>query len=69
MSWKDHLWANFAELLLCCLLLFFAFSHHLIVDRVPSDPDAIRWIEGLIGQILAALITLIIKQPSKGGTA
>lgn len=60
MNWKEQLWAHFSELILFALLVIVGLGHHSIVTRVPQDPEAVRWIEGLIGQILAALLTLLV---------
>jgi hypothetical protein len=65
MSWQDRLWQNFPELTLFTLLVITGLAHHSLIGRSTPQPEALRWIEGIIGQILASLLTLLVK---KGNT-
>lgn len=72
-SHLQHLWANLDKLILFVLfVVLVGFHSHMIavmggtVD--PSDAEQIHWIEDIAGQILAALLTLLVTQKLAGST-
>lgn len=59
----DNLWSHFNELVLAVLLVtFVAFDIHMIHHAM--DAGSVTWLQGIVGQVLAALLTLMVKSTS-----
>lgn len=66
----DRLWENLDKIILVVLLLVLVGFHSHMIGALgnsvdPSEAQQINWIEGIIGQVLAALLTLFVTDRSK----
>lgn len=71
-SHLQQLWSNLDKLILTLLFLVLVGFHSHMINAMggkvdPSDAEQIHWIENIGGQILAALLTLLVTQ-KLGGT-
>lgn len=70
MNLDDHaqmIWSNLDKLLLVFLLVTLVGVHVHMVGALgnsvdPTEANQLNWIEGIIGQVLAALLTLLVTQ-------
>lgn len=63
----EKLWENLDKLILVLLLLVLVGVHMHMISAVgnvvdPSESSQVNWLEGIIGQLLAALLTLLVTQ-------
>ena len=66
-SHLEQLWQNLDKLILMVLFLVLIVFHNHMISAMggtvdPSDAEQIHWIEDIGGQILAALLTLLVTQ-------
>lgn len=66
----EFLWNNFDKLILVLLLIILVMMHQHMITAVgnvvdPSESSQINWLEGIIGQVLAALLTLFVTNKSQ----
>lgn len=70
----QHLWDNVDKILLVTLLIVTIIIHVHVEHELGGAPDPTlvneqNWLENIIGQILAALLTLMVTQRAKGPTS
>lgn len=66
----ELLWANIDKILLVILFIVLVCVHVHMVGAVgntvdPSESAQLNWLEGIIGQVLAALLTLFVTDRTK----
>lgn len=70
MGQSDNIWGHFNELALVLLLIaLISLDVHMVHHSM--DSESITWLQGIVGQVLAALLTLMVKLPkpdNNGGT-
>jgi hypothetical protein len=62
ISIKERFWLNIDKFILAVLLLF-SMSVYVYLTTQTDDAAMISWIEGIVGQFLAALLTLMVVKP------
>lgn len=70
-SHLQRLWDNLDKLILAMLFLVLVGFHSHMISAMggtvdPSDAEQIHWIENIGGQVLAALLTLLVTQKLGG---
>ena len=61
MNPDNKLWGHFDKILLACLFLIVTGVVFWVMHKFP-DSESLHWVENADGQILAALLTLMVGQ-------
>jgi hypothetical protein len=67
MTWEKF-WHEFADKLLLLIMVVLFATYNLYVSQVLKDASAGQWARELVGQLVAAILTLVVSKARSNST-